>query len=193
MVTLNLSSGSSLFREGDPAPGLPFIVSGEIELVRWTAGGCAVRMHRARADETFAEASVFAGTCHCEARAMVDSTVELLPREAVLRGIANSPALAERLASHLAHALVTARRLIELRAVHPLPDRVMLHLADVAEPAGELPPGLTLASIADDLGVTPPALYRALAALDRSGRIERPGRGRVRIVPAGPARRRHTS
>lgn len=87
VVTLGVKAGSALFRDGDPAPGLPFVVSGKIELVRWTADGRPMRMHRANAGETFAEASVFAGTCHCDARAMVDSVVELLPREAVLRGI----------------------------------------------------------------------------------------------------------
>ena len=86
-----------------------------------------------------------------------------------------------------------ARRLIELRSIHPLSERAMLHLADIAGTAGALPPSLTLSAIADHLGVTPPALYRTLAALDRRGQIERPGRGRVRLVAADPVRRRHSS
>ena len=183
IVTLDIEPGATFFRQGDPAPVLPVVVSGEIELVRWTADGRAVRMHRARAGESFAEASIFAGHCHCDARATVASTVEFLPRSEVLRSFAETPALVEDFAGHLAQSLVAARRLIELRSLNPLSARVMAHLEALADATGQLSPDQTLSSIADDLGVTAPALYRTLATLERSGRIARPRRGRVKLLP----------
>ena len=82
---------------------------------------------------------------------------------------------------HLAQSLMTSRRLLELRAITPLTERVLARLSDLADATGALPRKPSLISIATDLDVTPPALYRAIAAVERRGLLKRPERGRVRL------------
>lgn len=176
-----LDAGGALFRQGDEPPGLPRVVQGQVDLVRWTEVGRTVRVHVARPGETFAEASLYADGCHCDAVAAAPSVVHLLPRRAVLRAFRARPALAEAFTMHLAHALMDARRLLELRAVTPLTARALARLDELADADGAIPHDVSLASIAADLDVTPPALYRAIAALKAQGALSRPARGRVRL------------
>lgn len=182
--TVQLAAGQTFYRQGEPAPGLPLVVAGEIALMRWTQNGRTVRIHTARAGETFAEASLFEDVCHCDALASRPSTLRYVPRAAALQALSRSPELAGELARHLAHSLVQARRLIELRQMFPLSERVLARLAELTGPDGVLPPELTLSAIAEDLAVTPAAFYRTLAALERRGRIARPARGRVTLLQA---------
>lgn len=179
---VELEAGQSLFRQGDGPPGLPFLGDGQIDLVRWTETGRTVRIHVARRGETFAEASLFADRCHCDARAAVASIVRLLPRRNVLEAFAKDPLLAQAFAVDLAGSLMRARRLLELRAITPLTERVRVRLEELADAEGALPNQTSLTSIAADLDVTPPALYRAIAALAETGVVERPARGRVRLL-----------
>lgn len=182
--TVDLATGEAFFRRGDPPRGLAFVVSGRVELMRWTSAGDPVRVHTAHPGESFAEASIFEERCHCDGIAVRPSKVRFAPRSDVLAAISAAPDLAIALTRHLALALVAARRLIELRAVHPLSARALVYLTEFAQPDGSLPAGRTLASMADDLAVSPPALYRTLARLERNGQIARPARGRVRLLPS---------
>ena len=176
-----LEPGRTLFRQGDDPPGLPLLADGQIDLVRWTEAGRTVRIHVARSGETFAEASLFAEQCHCDAVAVASSVVRLLPRRRVLEAFERVPALSQAFSVHLASSLMRARRLLELRAITPLTERARARLEELADAEGALPKQTSLISIAADLDVTPPALYRAVAALEAEGVLERPERGRVRL------------
>lgn len=177
-----LDHGETLFRQGDKPPGLPFLAGGRIDLVRWTETGRAVRIHIARRGETFAEASLFSDACHCDAVAAAPAVVRLLPKRRVLGAFLRDPDLSQAFAAHLAGSLMRARRLLELRAITPLTERVRARLEELADAEGAVPKGTPLISIAADLGVTPPAFYRAIAALEAKGILERPERGRVRLL-----------
>ncbi|KGK78155.1 hypothetical protein PM03_15800 [Thalassobacter stenotrophicus] len=180
--SVTLEPGHSLFRQGDTPPGLPFLTDGRIDLVRHTETGRSVRIHVARPGETFAEASIFAEHCHCDAVAAEPSHLRLLPKRSVLEALETQPGLGQVFSLHLAQSLMTARRLLEVRAITPLSDRVLARLSDLADATGALPRKTSLISIAADLDVTPPALYRAIAALEKRGLLTRPERGRVRLT-----------
>ena len=75
-----------------------------------------------------------------------------------------------------------ARRLLELRATAPLTEAVLARLTELADADGWLGQNVRLRSLAADAGVTAPALYRALAKLEARGLIDRPTRGRVRLL-----------
>ena len=182
--SIALGPGQSLFRQGDEPPGLPYLTDGRIDLVRHTETGRSVRIHVARAGETFAEASIFADHCHCDAVATQHSQVQLLPKRFVLGAFETQPALGQVFSLHIAHSLMTARRLLELRAITPLTERVLARLSDLADATGIVPRETSLMSIAADLDVTPPALYRTIAALEKRGLLTRPERGRVRLTLA---------
>jgi len=182
--SITLEPGQALFRQGDDPPGLPFMTVGQIDLLRHTETGRSVRIHVARAGETFAEASIFADHCHCDAVAAAPSRVRLLPKRFVRGAFESQPDLGQVFSVHLAQSLMTARRLLELRAITPLSERALARLSDLADAEGALPRKTSLTSIAADLDVTPPALYRAIAALEERGLLTRPERGRVRLTLA---------
>lgn len=177
-----LRADDVLFRQGDPSPGLMLVRDGRIDLVRCSEAGRSIRIHAARQGETFAEASLFAEGCHCDAIASTSSAVDVLPRKAVLDALATSPDLAQRFAAYLSKSLMQSRHLLELRATKPLTEGVVLRLVELVDANGELPRDVPLLSLAQDLDVTAPALYRALAKLEKEGRIIRPARGRVHLV-----------
>jgi CRP-like cAMP-binding protein len=177
-----LEPEQALFRQGDDPPGLLFLTDGQVDLVRHTDAGRRVRIHTARTRETFAEASIFAEHCHCDAVAAAPSTVRLLPRRLALRAFEARPDLANVFSLHLAQSLMEARRLLELRAITPLTERALARLSDLADAEGALPAEISLMSIAADLDVTAPALYRAIAVLEHCGQLIRPERGRVRLL-----------
>ena len=153
-----------------------------MDLLRHTESGRSVRSHVARTGETLAEASIFAETCHCDAIAAESSRLRLLPRRSVLEALETQPTLGQVFSLHLAQFLMASRRLLELRAITPLTERILARLSDLSDATGTLPRDTSLISIAADLDVTPPALYRAIAALEKLGLLTRPERGRVRLT-----------
>ncbi|MDW4497140.1 Crp/Fnr family transcriptional regulator [Sulfitobacter sp. D35] len=181
---VTLEPGQALFRQGDAAPGLPLLTDGRVDLLRHTETGRSVRIHVAHKGETFAEASIFVERCHCDAVAAAASRVRILPKRFVRSAIEAQPDLGEVFSLHLARSLMTARRLLELRAITPLTERALARMSDLADATGALPRTTSLTSIAADLDVTPPALYRAIAALEKRGILSRPDRGRVCLILA---------
>ncbi len=179
----DLEVGGVLFRQDRESFGFFRLLSGAVDIVRWTPSGARLRLHAVKAGETFAEASLFAGRYHCDAVAVSSAVVRCYARKPVLAALETSPALATTLAQHLATSLRDARRLLELRSVLPLKHRVLFRLQDLADADGTLPKPLTLAGIAAEIGATPEACYRAVAALQADGALKRPGRGRIVLAP----------
>ncbi|WP_435672737.1 Crp/Fnr family transcriptional regulator [Marivita sp.] len=177
-----LNAGEVMFRQGETSPGFMKVHEGRIDLVRWSETGRSIRIHAAGQGETFAEASLFAESCHCDAVASTPAAIDILPRKAVLDALATSPDLAQRFAAYLSKSLMQSRRLLELRATKPLTEGIIARLIEVVDENDDLPEDVPLLSLAQDLDVTAPALYRALARLEKQGRVIRPARGRVRLV-----------
>ena len=155
-----------------------------MRLVRHTENGTAVVVHRARAGETFAEASAFADTYHCDAVAETDSQVAAMPKAAFLATLARDPKTSLRFARLLAGQVVDLRARIELRNLRSAPERLMtwLRLRAAGHPPRVVPDG-TWSDVAAEIGLTREALYRALAALAAEGTILRAGRA-VLLEPA---------
>ena len=162
--------------------GFFLLERGAIDLMRWTEAGAAVRIHAAVSGETFAEASLFSNSYHCDAIARHASTVVRFARSEALETIRTNPEFAIALTTHLSHALRDARRIIELRSVNPLTERLYLRLADIADGAGHLPEGKEIKAVAEEIGATPEACYRALKELEKWGKITRPKRGTIRLA-----------
>ena len=175
-------AGETLFRQGDPPKALFVLSEGRIDLMRWTAGGSPIRLHSAGAGETLAEASLFAGTYHCDALARSEARATGFDRAAILDACNADPAIACAIMRHLAVTLREARRIIELRSVEPLKERVLARLSDLADDDGALPPGLRIKDMAAEIGATPEATYRAMATLAAERRVSRERRGVFRLV-----------
>ncbi len=183
-----LSRGEALFRVGDAALGLVVIRRGTLELRRMSPEGRCLVLHRAGSGSTFAEASLFEQRHHCDAVATTHAVVTLHPAASLRELALRDPDLGWRIAAHLATRLVSERARAERLALPHAADRLLdaLH----ALPSG--PDGLrrlhgSWKGLAAELGLTHEATYRALARLERAGRLRRVGRGLVRLGAAEPA------
>ncbi|MFC3229563.1 Crp/Fnr family transcriptional regulator [Marinibaculum pumilum] len=181
------SAGATLFRAGTDSAGLYLLLSGRIRLLRPLADGSEVVVHRAAAVDTFAEAAVFSAVYHCDAVAVTEVEVRIVPAAAVRAALAEVPGFAARFAARLAGQVQDLRARAEILSMRGAAERAAAWLALQAD-------GDTVAldrpvkEMATEIGLTHEALYRALAALERDGRIERLARGRFRLAtgPRGP-------
>jgi CRP-like cAMP-binding protein len=135
-------------------------------------------VHLARSGETFAEASAFADTYHCDAVAETDSRVAAMPKLAFLDKLARDPETTLRFAHLLAGQVMELRARIELRNIRSAQERLMtwLRLRATGNPLKAALDG-TWSDVAAEIGLTREVLYRALAKLEANGSIDREGRG----------------
>lgn len=181
-----LAQGEALFRAGDPALGLVIVRRGVLELRRLSPEGRLSVLHRAGPGDTFAEACLFEPHHHCDAVAATPGLVTIHPAAALRRAAAEDPALAWRIAGHLAARLVAERARAQRLALPRAEDRLLDALHALPAAAGGLRHvGRPWKALAAELGLTHEATYRALARLERDGRLRREGGDSVRLIP-GP-------
>jgi CRP-like cAMP-binding protein len=171
-----LDAGEMLFASGDPVRSLFVVERGRLRLLRHAAHGAALVLHVAPAGESFAEASLFSPTYHCDALAEISSTVIGYPKRALLGALREDPEAAVALVEHLAQQVQALRGRVELLNVKSARDRVLSYLhhrLGASATAVEL--DRTWKAIASEIGLTHEAVYRALAELERDGLIERDG------------------
>ncbi len=169
-----LATGDALFRQGDPTRGLFVLVSGRLELRRVTEFGNPVMIHNVRAGETFAEASLFSSSYHCDAIALEDSRLVEFKQQSILARFQEQPDFALAVARRFAVQIQGYRRKVEILAIRNAVERVH---AGVCE--GLLQSDIK--SFAAEIGLTHEAVYRALAKLVRRGRLCKTGRGRYQL------------
>lgn len=171
-----LDAGEVLFRQGEVVSALFRLSIGRIRLIRNLEDGTSVVLHIANAGETFAEASAFAESYHCDALADVASEVVSVPKSEFLAALASDQDAALGFARVLAGQVRDLRARAELRSIRAAPERIMAWLRMRA--TGNPPVAAidrTWTEIAAELGLTREAVYRALAALERDCRILRSG------------------
>jgi len=172
-----LAAGDTVFRQGDRAGAIFRVEAGRIRLVRHLEDGGAVTLHVARDGDSFAEAALFAGSYHCDALAETDAVVQAVPKQDLLAALQREPEAALDFARHLSRLVRDLRAQLELRNIRSAPGRLeaWLRLRAAGNPP-QLAPDRPWTEIAPELGLSREALYRALAALERGGRLRRDGR-----------------
>jgi len=168
-----LAAGDTLFRQGAPTVGVFRLLSGGLRLVRATADGAAVAMHTVRPGELFAEASLFSSHYHCDAVATVRSELHWYTKDALQARLQASPQTMWRFTAALAHRLQGLRSRFEVQQVRSAKERILQYLSLSCDATGQWRRQGTLKHLAQEIGLTHEALYRALAALEREGRIAR--------------------
>jgi CRP-like cAMP-binding protein len=168
-----LADGEYLFRQGDKVSAIYEIERGRLAMVRYTTDSRAVIVHTARQGQLFAEAALFAQTYHCDGVATGDSRVRVYPRQTLLGAFSAEPRLALSFAAMLAHEIMALRARLEVRNVRSARERILQHLGLIAEAPQVFRLDGTLKDLAAEIGLTHEAFYRALAALEKDGAIER--------------------
>jgi CRP-like cAMP-binding protein len=180
-----LKAGQVLFRAGTRTAGLYEVTKGKIRLVRVDRGGRETVLHVASAGDTFAEASLFSSTYHCDAIAASEAVVRLYPKAPLLAELERNPKITQAFAAMLARQVMTLRTRLEQRNIRAARDRVRHYLAVNADADGRAVAfSGTLKDVASELGLTHEVLYRTLADMAADGEIER-RRGAIRLLKSG--------
>jgi CRP-like cAMP-binding protein len=183
-VARRLDAGEMLFTTGDPVRSLFVVETGQLRLLRHTEHGATLTLHAAQPGEAFAEASLFSRTYHCDAAADVSSLVRAYPKRALLRALREDSGAALALTGHLARQVQALRGHIEFLNIKSARDRVLGYLHNhLSASAKHVELERTWKAIATEIGLTHEAVYRALAELERDGRIERDGKAVVLRKP----------
>jgi CRP-like cAMP-binding protein len=182
-ITRRLPKNATLFRRGEPCHGLYIVVEGRIQVHRANPDGREQVLHVQGPGEPVAEVPLFDGGPYpASARALEDSRVLFLPRDAFQQLYREDPEIADAVIRNLGARL---RRMVALIAKITLKDvraRVAATLVELAEAEGELRTGgrftlpCTQEQLARELATTREGVARALAALRRDGIIAQAGR-----------------
>ena len=164
------TAGQTLFRQGDKSRGLFYVIDGAMELRRVTEVGHDVLMFRATSGDTFAEASLFHTTYHCDAIATERSQIIECSRNALHRLYRTDIKFALSMSERFATQIQQCRMRMELLSIKSAEERVYRAIVE-----GMLRGSAR--SLASEIGLSAEAVYRALGALSKSGRIQKSGYG----------------
>lgn len=158
-----------IFLTGDKPEWMFYVVSGEITLERTGLQGEPVVLQRTR-QGFVSEASLKSAKYHCDALAIVDTTVVKIPIRDLSAELDRDPAFASRWIDMLNGEVRRLRLHCERLSMKSVKDRV-LHLIHTEGQNGSYAAATGLKSLAGELGITHEALYRTLAALEKANII----------------------
>jgi CRP-like cAMP-binding protein len=148
-------------------------------MIRHDTHGRPVVLFTAVQGDLLAEAALFAEVYLCDAVAVTEATVRVLPKTILLSLLDRDPTAARKFTALLAHEVILLRTRLEVLNIRSASERVMRHLTLAATPDHHtIKLTGTLKELAGELGLTHEALYRTLADLEAQGLIEREG-GRI--------------
>jgi CRP-like cAMP-binding protein len=178
----DLATGATLFHQGDKADAVFVIETGRLALIRHAVDGRRLILHVARAGDSFAEAALFAENYHCDAVAEAPARVAMIPKAALLAALSKDQRLVQALMARLARQVQALRAQLEIRNIKSAKERVWQTLLMTAGgQANTITFDRPLKDLAAEIGLTHEAFYRALADLEKAGRIRR-ARRRVAIL-----------
>ncbi len=168
-------AGETLFLEGDRSQAVFFVQHGAVDLNRVSASGHRVVIFRARAGDTFAEASLFSETYHCSAQAVSKTLVVECQKSELLKRMEASLEFNKDLAKRFATQVLLIRRRVELLSIRAADERILVALKD----------GLlvdNIQSFSEQIGLAPETVYRNLKKLSDSGVVVKTARGEYQCL-----------
>jgi CRP-like cAMP-binding protein len=178
----HLEPRETLFRQGDPATHIFMVQEGCIRLVRYTVEGSSVCVHTAHPGESFAEAALFSDIYHCDAEALLPSIIHCYPKDRMFSILHEHPDKADHFIALLAHHVRSLCALLEVRSIRSAHERILQFLLLHADPQNlEVERVGTYKNMAHELGLAHETFYRALAELEKTGKIKRTGTA-IKIV-----------
>jgi CRP-like cAMP-binding protein len=182
--------GKAVFRQGEAIRWLYRVATGGVRLSRVLARGTEITLARSGENDILAEASVFAARYHCDAIAETQSTLTRYSMRDIHALLKAKPEAAMAYGAHLAAELMNLRAIAEIRAIRRADERLLawLHLRSSGASAAFDGKG-AWPSVAKQIGLTGESIYRALARLERAGKIRRE-RGKIELATARVSRAR---
>jgi len=189
---VTLATGTLVFRQGDPCPGIYCVGTGVVRVYRLGAGGKEHTLHMAGAGQTFAEVAVIGGfPCPAYAEVTRSAQCALLPAAAVLAMLREEHAFCLELLVGMSHWVRHLTGLLEDIALRDASGRVARHLLQAGQDARSRDAGrsagiIGLAGlkkhIASQLNLTSETFSRVLRKLADAGVVELVDEKRLRIV-----------
>jgi CRP/FNR family transcriptional regulator, dissimilatory nitrate respiration regulator len=181
---VHAAASDTLYRIGAKPKFMLFVVEGEIRLVRRARNGAEIILQRATAG-FLAEASIDAIRYHCDVVAGRDSRIVAFPIEQFRKALHDDEGFREFWMMRLARELRKARGQCERLSLRGAAERIE-HYIEAEGNNGRIELHQTKKAWAAELGMTHEALYRALADLMRSGRVEAQERGEALVLTIRP-------
>lgn len=169
IVSKNLAKGDYLFRQGDPSEGFYIVQKGAINVHRTSASGKEQVIHVFRPVEPFAEAALAtAGGYPADARAVVPSSVLLVPKADFVDLLGRRPELALRMLGSMSQHLRVVVGMLDDLALKNIETRLAHWLLKrCARPITNEPQTIQLDRtkrvLAAEMGTTSETLSRTLA------------------------------
>lgn len=156
---VTLHDGETLFRSDDGIRSMFLVASGAVRLVRQLPHGPELTMQLAEEGSILAEASLFATRYHCDAVAVSEARLLVVPRPRAEAAVTGDPVVARLWGEHLAIEVQRVRAQVETVLLKTVAERLDAWLAL----KGALPPRGQWQRLASEIGVSSEALYRELA------------------------------
>ncbi|MFQ5399538.1 MAG: Crp/Fnr family transcriptional regulator [Anaerolineae bacterium] len=168
------SAGEVVVLEGENPPGLFFLQSGWLKVVKVSSGGREQVLRFLEPGETFNEISVFAN------RPMPATVIALEPagiwtirRQAMMHLLQERPEFAQHVLAKMAERMLFLVSLVTDLSLRPVTGRLArLLLEDAVGDVLYRPRWYTQAELASRLGTVPDVIQRALRTLEKDGLIE---------------------
>jgi CRP/FNR family transcriptional regulator, dissimilatory nitrate respiration regulator len=168
---LTCSQDIALFLTGVRPHWMYFVCDGEVVLERHGQNGEVANLQRCQSGFV-GEASLTSATYHCDARTTMPSKVVRIPIRALRLALQQEQAFAERWIQMLSSEVRRLRLQNERLSLPKVQSRV-LHLIETEGHQGRYTLECPLKQLAKQLAVTHEALYRALAELEKTGKLQR--------------------
>ena len=168
---LSCEQETSLFLTGTRPQWMYFVCEGEVVLERHGQHGEVANLQRCQRGFV-GEASLTSTAYHCDARTTVPSKIVRIPIRALRQALKQDYGFAERWIQMLSSEVRRLRLQNERLSLPKVQSRI-LHLIDTEGRNGRYALGCSLKQLAGQLAVTHEALYRALAQLEKGGKISR--------------------
>jgi CRP-like cAMP-binding protein len=168
---LSCSENTPLFLTGVRPQWMYFVCEGEVVLERHGQNGEVANLQRCQSGFV-GEASLTSAAYHCDARATAPSEIVRIPIRGLRQALKQDYGFAERWIQMLSSEVRRLRLQNERLSLPKVQSRI-LHLIETEGHDGRYTLGCSLKQLARQLAVTHEALYRALAQLEKTGKITR--------------------
>lgn len=173
-ISRTYQPGQTVFLEGEPCQGLYIAVQGWLRAVKINPNGRELVVRYVGAGDTFNEIGVLkAGVNWISVEALEQTTVIIIPRQAVLDLLDQHPALSKAIIQNLAGRILHAMNMVVDLSLHSVESRLARYLLEQAsDDYVNRQKWETQAAIASYLGTVPVVINRAFRSFVEDGLID---------------------